>query len=95
KSGTPTPSLCTTPTPSLCTTPTPSLCTTPTPSLCTTPTPSLGSTGGVQMECLASWDPKTQGYLWYQMPQWLAEQDGTGCISTQEVDAWLQLAGLS
>ena len=57
----------------------------------------VGGTGasGVEMEYLSSWDTKTQRYTWHQVPQWLREQDGTGSISSGEVDAWLESAGLS
>jgi len=54
-----------------------------------------GNGGGVQMQYLSSWDPKTQSYLWHLVPQWLKDLDGTGSISSEEVQAWQAMAGLS
>ncbi len=57
----------------------------------------LGGSGqqGAQLSCLVSWNQQEQRYLWHRAPQWLLEQGNVRNVSTEEVNSWLDLVGLS
>lgn len=50
---------------------------------------------GVSISWLMTWDATQEHARWHRVPVWLKERDGTGSLSSEEVEAWLILAGLS